>query len=252
MVVRSGSNGANKKFRKKNYREPHLPQTQMDDIANLVDGACSTSGTMYSLSKKAGGEWSVLVHDPRRSLNFEYPNIHRINNPELQVQIVPSESSISVSSKAPMDRRQQLRKWLLTVRHPLYAGIQEELPFGYKDTVEGFRIDPHSFDPSIAIGDENDPSLFKNSLNVFFECDDYDCFMANDDSETTLYLFSFMDMRDTNELLRLLGMPPQLPKYTFDCLSGIIREIKMSRRVYHRRLCYYCEREDCYDECSQI
>lgn len=237
----------------------------MDDIANrqdylLVDRACSTSA-MNSLSKKAGGEWSVLVHDPRRSLNFEYPNIHhpdayvgvlRINNPELQVQIVPSESSISVWSKAPMDRRQQLRKWLLTVRHPLYAGIQEELPFGYKDTVEGFRINLHSFDPSIAIGDDNDPSLFKNSLNVFFECGDYDCFMANDDSETTLYLFSFMDMRATNELLLLLGMPPQLANHTFDCLSGIIREIKMSRRVYQRRLCHYCEREDCYDECSQI
>ena len=145
-----------------------------------------------------------------------------------------------------------------------------------------------SFEPSILVGDcfPHCKGEYKHALNSHFSCTDEDAFMFHEgrgSDEGELYLFSFMGWEDYRTLLELLNMPQVPATHHFDCTTGVVTPISSSNDsirksniedfgsvplapvdAFHddivdmmqlerdRDLCWYCDREGCYEECSQL
>ena len=147
------------------------------------------------------------------------------------------------------------------------------------------------FEPSILVGDclPHHKGEYKHALNSHFSCTDEDAFMFHEgggsDEEDELYLFSFMSWEDSCSLLELLNMPKVPATHRFDCTTGVVTPISPSSDLYRKgsterwgstlvpldtfhdddilqiepdwdndndNLCWFCDREECYGECSQL
>jgi hypothetical protein len=166
--------------------------------------------------------------------------------------------------------------FLSAIRSPFFRDILPvvRLP----QVVPGWKVDMGVFDPSILIGDcPHRKGDYRHDLNVHFACIGEDVFMFHEGArseEDDLYLFSFMGWKDSCSLLELVNMPKVPATHHFNCTTGIVSVIGSWRLtetvddafkdewggqgeafIQEERdgeLCWYCDREDCYDECSQL